>query len=107
MKFTVSEVFCEVVNAIGFVLAFLPVLLCLDLISLDEVAEWITSMTNTDLLSYILVAYIFGVFLNIVGLPADRFMKLLGISRQYPDSVSSRRFYQKASSDLFNFRTNT
>lgn len=106
MKFTVSEVFCEVVSAIGFVLAFLPVLLLLNLISLDKVAEWITSLTGTSLLSFLLVAYILGVFLNIVGLPADRVMKLLRISGQYPDTASSRLFYQKASSDLFNFRTN-
>ena len=106
MKFTISEVFCEVVSAIGFVLAFLPVLLCLDLIGLDKVVEWIASMTGTNLLSYLLVAYVLGVFLNIVGLPADRFMKLLKISGQFPDPASSRAFYQEASSDLFNFRTN-
>lgn len=107
MKFTVSEVFCEVVSAFGFIAAFLPIAFFLNWASLDSVATWITSMTATKLLSFILVAYILGVFLNIIGLPADRFMPIVGITGQEPDLSSKRRFYQEASSDLFNFRTNT
>jgi hypothetical protein len=106
MKFTISEVFCEVVSAIGFVVAFLPLLDLLGAISVDVVFESIGKTTGTDLLSYLLIAYVLGVFLNIVGLPADRFIKMIGISGQCPDQASSKNFYQKASSDLFNYRTN-
>lgn len=106
MKFTISEVFCEIVSAFGFIAAFFPILLLLNLVSLSDVAEWITSFTGTKLVSITFVAYILGVLLNAVGLPADRLMERLGITGQYPGDSSSKKFYDEASSDLFNFRTN-
>lgn len=106
MKFTISEVFCEIVSAIGFIAAFIPILVLLNWVSLVDVADWVTSLKGANLLSFAFISYILGVVLNVVGLPADKFMKRLKITGQYPGESSRKLFYQKASSDLFNFRTN-
>lgn len=106
MKFTISEIFCEVISAVGFVVAMLPLLICLDLTTLESVRTWIMSMTGTNLLAYLLVAYIFGVFLNIVGLPADKLLSKFKFAGQEPNDTSRNNFYKNASAHLFHYRTN-
>ena len=106
MKFAISEVFCEVVSALGFVFALLPIAFYLDIVTPSEVVSFITTMTSAKLLSVVVASYVLGVFLNIIGLPADRVMKAIGITGQYPPDQSAKRFFQKATSDLFDFRTN-
>lgn len=106
MKFTISEVFCEVVSAIGFVFALLPILICLDLTSLEEINSWVRGLTGTQILSLTFVAYVLGVFLNIIGLPMDEILKRIRITGQEPSAESSKKFYKNASSDLFAYRTN-
>ena len=107
MKFSISEIFCEVVSAFGFVGAFLPGLVLLDFVTVGDIADWVKSLTGTYLLSFVFIAYILGVFLNIVGLPADRLLDRLGITGPDTPESSRKRFYQQASSDLWDFRTNT
>ncbi len=106
MKFTVSEIFCELVSSIGFIIAFFPVAMYANLVTLNKVTMWIASITATQLALVIFVAYLLGVLLNIIGLPADRLMRYIGISGQYPGESSSKLFFEKASSHLLNYRTN-
>jgi hypothetical protein len=106
MKIALSEVFCEVVSAFGFVLTFIPVFLLLQVIEMNDISRWMSKIAGPDLLWIGVLAYILGVFLNIIGLPADIVLGRLGISGQNPPQESKRKFYTQASQDLFNFRTN-
>ena len=106
MKFAISEVFCEVISAIGFIVALLPALILFDVVDISSIQDSIRDVSGANVLSFLIAAYILGVFLNVLGLPFDRWLTKLGVTGQYPDASSSKLFFQKASSDLFNYRTN-
>ena len=107
MKFTLTEIFCEIISAVGFVLAIFPILVYLDLLAFEDAASLFRDLTATKFLGIMAVAYVLGVFLDAFGLPIDDLLSKVKIEGQIPHKKSSKKFFKKASSDLFSYRTNT
>lgn len=109
MRLAISEVFCEIVSALGFVVGvLLPLLLWGKVFTTTELVDWLGTLNGDDGLWILVVLYVGGVFLDALGLPLDRVLDgWLGVHGQYPKLVSKKAFYENASSDLFAFRTNT
>ena len=106
MNFTISEVFCEVISGLAFFLTVAPLLYLANIADPIHPLLWAQQIDGGQALLLITGGYVFGVVLNVIGLPADDLLTKIGISGHTPPRASRKNFYKNATSHLLAYRTN-
>ena len=106
MKFSISDVFCEVISGLFLLVSLLPFGILLGLFSISDLMDLLKTLSAIDYALIFVILYVVGVFFDAFGLPADRILVKIGITKHTPDEESTKKFLKNATSDLFQYRWN-
>lgn len=106
MKINPKEIFCELLSGMGMILLIIPIVLLLDIASLDDLMAFLNDKNNflPLLTGLTILSYVLGILMDAVGLALGYLVidKLVG--GKEPTSNEYRKYWKNVTQELSGFR---